>query len=93
MVLSVVRKMEVGNIRRQIEFVNGEVPLGFSSMSIHFSVFSPTESLHKNHCPLGIWNISPIYLMDASVSPLQVGGCGMISLKYAGLLANEVMEF
>ena len=64
----------------------------FSSARNICYLFSPTWSLHKNHSTLGLWNTDTIPLMDVYVPPFQVGGCGLITLKYVGQMDNEAMR-
>ena len=64
-------------------------PLGFSSVSRHCGVVSPMGGIQTNHCVLGNFQTSPILFRDVYVSPVHVGRCGLIYLKWVGLSAKE----
>ena len=64
-------------------------PLGFSCVSRRCAIVSPMVSLHTNHCLLGFLQMAPIHFRDASVTPVHVGGCGLISLQCVSLSDRE----
>ena len=42
-----------------------------------------------NHFLLGILQATPIHFRGASVAPVHVGLCGLVSLKFVGLSSRE----
>ena len=63
-------------------------PWGFSSVRMLACMAVLNFSRHMCHSPEGLWQTPPMPMMEASVAPIHVGGCGLISCTYVGLTAN-----
>ena len=48
---------------------------------------------HMCHSPEGLWQTPPILVREASVAPIHVGRCGLISLRCVGLAANDATRW
>ena len=46
-------------------------------------------SCHTCHSLEGIWQTPPMPVREASVAPINVGGCGLSSFRCVGLTAND----
>ena len=46
-------------------------------------------SCHACHYPAGLYQTLSMPMREASIAPINVGGLGLISLKYVGLDAND----
>ena len=62
--------------------------LVLSSVSRRCDIVSSMGSLLTNYFPLVILQTSPIPFGDSSIAPVNVVGCGLISLKWLGFSAR-----
>ena len=63
-------------------------PRGFSSVRMWACMAVLNVSLHTCHTPEGLWQTPPMPVREASVAPIHVVGCGLISRRCVGLAAN-----
>ena len=68
-------------------------PWGFSSLISMDRMAVLNVSRHTCHSPEGIWQIPSIPVRESSVVPIHVGGCGLISLRCIGLVANDATRW
>ena len=50
-------------------------------------------SHHMCHSPEGLWQTRPMPVREASVAPIHVGGCGLISHRCVGLDTNDATRW
>ena len=64
-------------------------PLGFASARMWSRMAVLNVSRHKCQYPFGLRQNPPMPVREASVSPIHVVGCGLISRRCVGLVAND----
>ena len=68
-------------------------PWGFSSERILDFMAVLNVSRHTCHSPEGLCQTPPMPVREASVAPIHVGGCGMVSRRCVGLAANDATRW
>ena len=68
-------------------------PWGFSSLRILACMAVLNFSRHTCHFPEGLWQTPPMLVREASVAPIHVGGCGLISRRSVVLAANDAIRW
>ena len=66
-------------------------PFGFSSMRMLDCMVVLNVSRHKCHSPDGLYQTLSMPVREAYVVLIHVGGCGLISLRCVGLVANNAI--
>ena len=51
------------------------------------------DSRHTCNYPEGMWQTPPMPVREASVAPIHVGGCVLISRRCIGLAANDATRW
>ena len=64
-------------------------PLGFSSVRMWDRMVVLNVSRHTCQSLDGLYQTPPMLVREASVAPIHVGGCGLISRRCIGLVAND----
>ena len=67
-------------------------PLGFSSVRMWARTAVLNVSCHTCQYPFGLKQTPPMPVREASVAPIHVGGCGLISRRCVGLVANDATK-
>ena len=70
---------------RSLMFKN---PLGLSSVRMLARMAVLNVSRHTRHSPDGMYQNPPMPVREASVAPINVGGCGLIYLRCVSMVAN-----
>ena len=68
-------------------------PWGFSLVRMLACMAVLNFFHHTCHSPEGLWQTLPIPVREASVAPIHVGGCGLISRRCMGLAANDATRW
>ena len=69
------------------------VPFGFLSVRMWSRMAVLNVSHYTCHSPDGLWQTLPMMVREVSVATIHVGGCGLISLRYVGLVANDATRW
>ena len=67
-------------------------PVGFVSVRMWVRMAVLNISHHTCHSPFGLQQTSPMPVREAFVAPIHVGGCGRISRRCVGLVANDATK-
>ena len=70
-----------------------ENPWGFSLVRMLACMAVLNVSRHTCHSPEGLWQTPPVLVREASVAPIHVGGCGLISRICVGMAANDATRW
>ena len=64
-------------------------PVGFTSVRMWARMAVLNVSRHTCQSPFGLRQTPPMPVREASVAPIHVGRCGLISRRCVGLVAND----
>ena len=68
-------------------------PWGFSSVIMLACMAVLNVNRHMCHSPEGLWQTPPMHVREASVAPIHVGRCCLISRRCVCLATNDATRW